>query len=342
MQQINSETKYTEWLDVVRFIATLAVITIHVVAPYLYLYGHIPNSSWSFYNAVDSLTRFAVPLFVMLSGALLLNKTMAIAEFLRKRFTRILIPFLFWSVIYSAYHFILHFHEFNTGFVYYFIDALSQGASYHLWYIYMLIGLYLTIPVLSRLITNSDDELLKYYLLIWLVGLMVSNFGFKLNKDLNIAVFTGYLGYLIIGYYITHRSIHTNRLLLFIVFIGSVFFTFYKTNLQPILHGVFNGSYYQYLSLNVVLASVTLFIIIKQHLRLSAFWMNKIKLANKYSFGIYLIHVLILDSLQYFGINGAWMNPLLGIVSTILICYFASFFLIALLSRSYVIGKLIN
>jgi surface polysaccharide O-acyltransferase-like enzyme len=89
------ESKSTDWLDAVRWIATIAVITIHVVAPYLYQYGQISNLNWNIYNIIDSLSRFAVPFFVMLSGALLLNRTITLIDFLKKRFLRILIPFCF-------------------------------------------------------------------------------------------------------------------------------------------------------------------------------------------------------------------------------------------------------
>ena len=100
------EHRSIDWLDAVRWLATIAVITIHVVAPYLYQYGQISIVNWNIYNVIDSLSRFAVPFFVMLSGALLLNRTISLVDFLKKRFLRILIPFLFWSLIYSTYHFL--------------------------------------------------------------------------------------------------------------------------------------------------------------------------------------------------------------------------------------------
>jgi surface polysaccharide O-acyltransferase-like enzyme len=101
MQEVDNYKVTTAWLDFVRWIATIAVITIHVAAPYLYKYGSIPMLNWNFYNFIDSLTRFAVPFFVMLSGALLLNRNDSLKDFLFKRFSRVLIPFLFWSIIYS-------------------------------------------------------------------------------------------------------------------------------------------------------------------------------------------------------------------------------------------------
>ena len=167
--EISIEKKDTSWLDIIRFIATIAVIVIHVTAPYIYQYGSISMAQWNFYNVVDSLSRFAVPFFVMLSGALLMNKEIQLADFLKKRFVRILIPFLFWSIVYSVYNYYKLNIENKMNISAYVLDCFTNGASYHLWYIYMLIGLYLLIPILAKWIQTSSDSSINYFILIWIV-----------------------------------------------------------------------------------------------------------------------------------------------------------------------------
>lgn len=335
------DQKSTDWLDGIRWIATIAVITIHVVAPYLYQYGKLTIVSWNIYNLIDSLSRFAVPFFVMLSGALLLNKNSSLTDFLKKRFLRILIPFFFWSLIYSVYHYFKN-GEQEINYLVSFFNSLKVGASYHLWYIYMLIGLYLAIPILNKWIVNSNDQLLHYFLIIWFVGLIFNFFEVTLNKDFSLTVYTGYIGYLVLGYFIAYRSSKVNSYLLLFVFLTAVGFTFFATLMKPMANGVFNGRFYHYLSINVLLASVSLFMLIKNSFQISKFYLDKIKFCNQYGFGVYLIHVIVLDALQLININGALINPFVGTILTIVICYLISLILIVILSRIRFLTSLIN
>lgn len=335
------EHRSIDWLDAVRWLATIAVITIHVVAPYLYQYGQISIVNWNIYNVIDSLSRFAVPFFVMLSGALLLNRTISLVDFLKKRFLRILIPFLFWSLIYSTYHF-LKSGVLEANYFMYFVSSLVDGASYHFWYIYMLIGLYLAIPILNKWIVNSDRKMILYFLLIWFIGLIFSFFDVRLHKDFSLTIFNGYIGYLILGYFIAHQFKRINTYLLLTVFLTAVGFTFFATYKQPTANGMFNGKYYQYLSINVVLASASLFMLVKNSFHIKGFYLDKIKFCNKYGFGVYLIHVLILDALQLIHVNGAFVNPVLGTIITIAVCYLISLLMVVALSRIRFLANLIN
>ena len=93
--------------DYMRVTATLAVILLHAAGDLLYSFdkNDLLNSYWWTGNVIDSCVRWCVPVFVMLSGSLLLNpnKEEAIGEFLKKRMMRVLVPFVFWSVIYTMY-----------------------------------------------------------------------------------------------------------------------------------------------------------------------------------------------------------------------------------------------
>lgn len=89
------------WIDNSRILAIFAVIVVHVGAKVV---GEntIGSEYWWYGNIFESLARWCVPVFVMISGALLLdpNKKEDLLTFYRKRLHRIFIPFLFWSVIY--------------------------------------------------------------------------------------------------------------------------------------------------------------------------------------------------------------------------------------------------
>jgi surface polysaccharide O-acyltransferase-like enzyme len=206
----------------------------------------------------------------------------------------------------------------------------------------MLIGLYLAIPILNKWVLNADSNSVLYFLLIWFLGLTINFFDLNLHKDFSLTIFTGYLGYLILGYYLAHRSSKFNSYLLLAIFAASIAFTFLATLYYPIANGMFNGKYYQYLSINVVIASAALFMLVKNSFSSRGFYLDKIKYCNKYGFGVYLIHVFVLDALQIFKINGGFINPIAGTIITIVICYIVSLLLITLLSRIRILANLIN
>src|ERR1700743_565095 len=147
----------SDWVDSLRAIAVIAVIGVHVVAPALSAKTNLQNTSttgWWIANVYDSLFRFCVPIFVMITGALLLPQDIGLKAFLKKRLNRILLPFIFWSLIYMAFNMALKIRDegYSNAIVYFgswVSTQIIQGPSIHLWYVYMIIGLYLFIPILQ-------------------------------------------------------------------------------------------------------------------------------------------------------------------------------------------------
>src|SRR6267154_32982 len=92
-----------DWINSLRLIALVAVIVLHTAAIPLEQYGKIPLNDWLTADLYNALVRFAVPVFVMITGALLLHREYELGDFLKKRLGRIFTPFLFWSLVYIAY-----------------------------------------------------------------------------------------------------------------------------------------------------------------------------------------------------------------------------------------------
>jgi len=181
---MQSESK-TLWYDNLRVIATIGVIGIHVSSSYQPTSGTISTYDFWVGNIYCSLSRFAVPVFVMLSGALLLSKDYKISTFLKKRLVRLLIPFLFWSLVYIINSLVNDFEAGNRpGFWEIARDIFVQlrdGSSGHLWYIYMIIGLYLFIPIIGKWVRNATEKEILYFLGIWLIVLILDQLFQKLN-----------------------------------------------------------------------------------------------------------------------------------------------------------------
>src|SRR6266404_1347487 len=132
-------------LDTMRVIAILAVVMIHTSTRVLET-NHYDLNNYGRDLLLNQISRFAVPLFFIISGfALELNFDFhsSYLSFFKKRTTKILIPYIFWSAFY--YLFIYTNHDFS------FIKTLSDGsASYQLYFIPALLLFYLLFPLLHK------------------------------------------------------------------------------------------------------------------------------------------------------------------------------------------------
>ncbi len=137
------------WIDWLRAIAAFAVVVIHVTAPLYAQIATLHRTDWWIANVANCAARFAVPLFVMLAGALLLGRDEDAAAFYAKRAARLLPAFIFWSVFYLLFAWAtggdgLDLRERLANAV------LVTGATYyHLWYLPMFFGLMLVHPFLN-------------------------------------------------------------------------------------------------------------------------------------------------------------------------------------------------
>jgi surface polysaccharide O-acyltransferase-like enzyme len=195
---------YLDWL---RVAATIMVVTIHVSAWDIGNMHHGPLSKWLAANLYESISRASVPLFVMISGALMLGPHHEIGykAFLQKRLTKVLIPLAGWSFIYYLY--LIHRGDYAAFSIKHFIRlAMTNGISTHFWFMYMILGLYLISPLVNILIKNAAKKDIQYFLLLWLFASVIIKFmkyllGFGPNIELYFV--TDYVGYFVLGYYLS-------------------------------------------------------------------------------------------------------------------------------------------
>lgn len=190
-------------LDLLRIWATLCVITLHVLSP---LHASLPDfgtRTWHVVNILNEFARTGVPIFLMLTGTLLLPapSTQDFLPFYRRRLSRILIPFLVWDVIYYLFYRITSGQPILSRA--FFDELLNQGSAYHLWYIYTLAAIYLILPFLARALTGCSDRQV-----FWLLVIAVFPAGIRTLINLTTPLYVylteplleGYLGYVILGY----------------------------------------------------------------------------------------------------------------------------------------------
>lgn len=280
------------WIDFARFLAAFLVVLAHVCD-----WGHEP---WFWGATYYTLSRIGVPFFFLTGGYLLLSKNEDLWAFFRKRATRIVVPFLVWSILYDIQN-SRPFAEAGltfdalAGMV---VRILSIPREAHLWFFYSLIGLYLVTPMLRVFVSNAKESELRYFIALWFavkpILLLVEGFT-PIRIGFEVYYAAGYLGYFLLGYYLSRMEITARLLrLAFFVFVPSYLFTFavFYFDLPP----AHNESVLRdYPSLNIVLMSLGAFILVRYLAdKVPASWIRLSSKASPVVFGIYLIHPMLL------------------------------------------------
>ena len=131
------------YCDYLRLIATFAAVVLHVAASNWYS-TDVNGLEWQSFNFYDSVVRWGVPIFVMISGSLFLSREISIRKIYSKYILRMVIAFLTWSIFYA----LMTPEYFENGMLYGIkthIDAMVSG-HYHMWFVLMIIGIYMCIP----------------------------------------------------------------------------------------------------------------------------------------------------------------------------------------------------
>ena len=310
----------------------------------MYKYGHISDYIWNIGNLFDGMVRWCVPIFVMISGALLLNEDIEISPFIKKRMLRILPPFIFWSFIYIIFdQFIFNYKP--IGIIQFFnlvIDKFIKGSQYHLWFVYMILGLYLGVPILRKFVKKAKNKDILYFLGIWLFTVILRHPYLKvyLPPKMNLDLFTGYIGYLVLGYYLSKNNFK-NKIKPILLFLFGTSLIIFGTKYLFHLNSGLKWYFYDYLSPGVIISSVGLFLTIKNIEIKNSYVKFLLKEISNYSFGIYLVHVLVLSIIDTININWKLTNPIISIPITMIICLSVSFAIIYLI-RKIKYGKYIS
>ena len=306
------------YLDQLRVLAMIGVIFIHVSAQFLSNSDPGTYSFFmsSFFNVFGQ--SFAVPLFVMISGALLLGRQYKIIDFFKKRLSRIIVPFIFWAIL----TIILTVSLFNINFSLQYARNIFLGVSgtlgVHFWFIWMLIGLYLFIPIINSFINEYKLKGVEYFLIIWIITIILKTLQILPFYKLELSYFTGYLGFLVLGYYLKNKEIKTNKKILTILTTLG-FITMLTISIYPITIGEISLGKSPFTQL---ISCTTIFILFKtfneKPNKISKLLKNtiigKITLSlSTCSYGIYLSHLLILNIIMSIHFNPQ-AEPLTGIL----------------------------
>lgn len=322
--------EHVVWMDVVRLAAMFMVVCCHCTDPFNFYPGEPPANidQIKFLGAAyGAFLRPCVPLFVMLTGALLLPVGGSTSIFYKKRIGRVFWPFLIWSVLYNLFPWITGLLGCSPQMV---LDcfpysgpeamrqsfAVSMGyigqmpfnfslLDVHMWYIYLLIGMYLYLPIFSAWVEKASDKAKLYFLLAWGVTTLLPYYyqfvspyiwgSCSWNAFSMLYYFAGFNGYLLLGHYLRHTEWSVNKTIaisipLFMIGYFITFFGFRYITSLPKYSEEQLELFFTYNSLNVVMMTIPVFMLCKK-VKIKN---DRIKrmLANLTicGFGIYMIH----------------------------------------------------
>ena len=303
------------YYDFLRAFAIIAVIICHVNHFFGPLVGTTQIVAQMTFHDIG---RIGVPIFLMISGALILNRPYPdLTEFLKKRFTRIIYPFIFWIILILVQ---LQYYRYNEAFLW----NTFIGEPSITWYFWVLIGIYLFLPVLNSFVKEYGESGLKYFLSIWFILMILKTFNaYPLWTNFDLSYFAGYVGYPVLGYYLANKEFKISDskvcLLGLITLIASLSVFVYLN--------YFNSPYISmiYQNVPIIFMGTGLFLFVKYLDKLNKFNSIKDNFIGKAiiylsvcSYGMYFSHVLVVKFLSYYNPHSHLMFPVMFVLIILL------------------------
>lgn len=332
--QMTSSTKWLAHLSYDRVIACFAIVLLHTLfAANEYFAEAITQRQDVISRAVENNLMWAVPVFLMVTGALQLNpeKELPLKKLYTKYIARVFIALIFFSIVFRLFDMIMDGEVFSvSGILYAFSEIMNSKGWGHLWYLYLLIGIYVMLPFYRKIASGCSDEELKYLLAVYVVFLSLFPLIEKLgiNIPFYICVSLIYPMYLFAGYMIKEKKlVISNGLAILMISVASVLLII----LSFLEHGKgidVPKDFFGYASPLVILQSLGLFAFIDGK-SFKGQMPESVKSLDRCSFGIYLIHMIFVRLIfKYMHFNPYKMLPVLSI-PICAICIFALSYLVA-------------
>lgn len=310
----------TRWLDLARILAIPAVVLIHVLVPVvLARTTEFPSATWWTAASLSSAARWCVPVFVMVSGALLLDprRSARLTPFLKRRLRRVGIPLVVWTVVYLTFQRLY----LDTGLT--LADAkqamYAGSPALQLYFLFIIVGLYLLTPFLRVFTMHASWQRQAAFVVVFL-GIGILDQALRALTDtggVNAATrFLPYVGYYVAGWVL--RDVVISRRLVTIASVllaGSIVLTTVGTRYLGGTRGINAAGLYlwDYLSPPVTVMSLSAFVLIRALAgRLRAVRDDlraaRLRRVADLTFGVYLVHMLILKPISHHVAipDGAW------------------------------------
>ena len=302
--------------DILKIICVMAVVLIHSSSKAVEDATVFACPDFFFANIFNAVSRFGVPIFVMISGALMLdeNKILPTKLIYSKYIKSIVYVFVFWSVLFT---FVFAYQvPMNKGWTIHFDKVLTyflQG-HYHLWYLFMIVGLYISTPILRQFVRKNNEKTVVYFLKAGFIAQGVVPFILQLLKtfaDINLTetlelfsldTFLGFAFYYVLGWYLSNFTLKDKtQKIIYILGIISIVFSILFTYFVSVDQGKAFIITYRNFYFNNVLYASAIFLFFKKRFGQKSFSENKSRIITKLSsltFGIYIVHPFVIEALR--------------------------------------------
>jgi surface polysaccharide O-acyltransferase-like enzyme len=302
------------WADLVRVSALFAVVLLHTAAVPATRFGQLPADWWWAANLLDAAVRPCVPLFVMVSGALLLGvrKQETVSYFVRRRLAKVVIPLLAWSAAYACWRIFFHGQSMTLAeFGWHLVKGMGDPVYPHLWFLFLIASLYLVTPVFRVYVANASTGNLLYFSGLWFLATAVRPVVERMTGvviGLSLEPVTGFIGYFVLGAALLRaypgRLCSRARFAYGTCWIVAYAITAIGTWRMTERAGALDETLYFYLSPNVIVMSVAAYLLLREAGR----WIEArgpdsaavrgLALASALGLGAYVIHAAMLDLLE--------------------------------------------
>lgn len=336
--------------DLLRVLAAFSVVMLHTSAQFWYTLP-VTGTHWLIANSYNALFRFGVPVFVMISGALFLSdcRKADMKKLYLRNILRLGVIFILWSCIYGL------------------IDCTKIGiremppdsilremlyGRYHLWYIPMIIGIYMLIPILKIWVQNAPRRNIEYFLLLFLIfqiGKETINALFPYDELIYVTTLInpymvcGYLGYFVLGYYISHYGISRKYCrIIYIAALPSAACNLFLSWRLSIRKGAPLAAIDDCFGIFTFIIICALFLFFTDKVSAHSFGKTAGKITREAALdtlGVYLMHVGLIELLEPAGIHSMMLPNIIGIPLFAVFCYLSCSAVTAVLRRIPLIGK---
>ncbi len=363
------------WVDYIRVVACMLVVLAHCCDPF------VAGSSVEGFNAGaiwGSFYRPSVPLFIMISGALLLPTSLKIGEFYSKRIKRIVTPFIFWSILSPImFYFLANYvdtlnpnvlaenHTVNATLKNLWLWIFNFNYStIPYWYVYMMLGVYLIIPIISSWVREATKKELQLVIKIWIFTTFLpyieivlpflgypGNYGVfgifggcSWNTFTTFHYLSGFIGYALIGHYLRKYPLQwsMNKTIIISILTWTVGylitfegFHYVKSNFPDNFNML--EIPWAFTSFNVMIMTVPIFALIQ---RINPKPRAIITKLSDYSFGIFLFHFIVVHIIFEIVFRHINIAPIIQIPVIFAISFIISAIVIGLLRKIKIFRKL--
>lgn len=334
------------YFDALRAMAIIGIIFCH--ASISFVANDMGTLNFYISSFYDCFRDFSVPIFVMLSGALLIGKKDSFIAFFKKRLSRILIPFLFWTIISIVYSwaFLKHSIDMDNAIQIFFGHGGTMGVTF--WFVWMIIIVYILIFIINKAIEHGNLKIesfdkkfiavLAILSVIYIILFQQHFFDSAYYKSL-LSYYFSFITFAIIGYCLVNTHFLESKIkaekLVAITLILSVFSYIYYICCYVVPTSIIKNhfTYLGYFNIQILVISVCIFLLFKYLSKMDSFIkIEKAKFGkaivslSKLSYGIYLSHYLVLFILKRFidmfvdisSLNSAIWIPILVVITLII------------------------